>query len=349
MSDNEYDWAVVGGGPAGIAAVGKLLDNKVNAKRILWIDPEFEVGDFGQKWLNIPSNTKVGLFQRFLHEVVSFDFRQVHHQFELSELDIGDTCLLKYMVTPLKWVTKRLRERVQSIQGNVDHLQLHNGMWQLTIADKQLRAKQVILATGSEPKTLEYYDRVQPIDLSIAMNPELLSAECKGMERVAVFGSSHSAILALRNLVEAGVPNIINFYKSPLRYAVYFDDWIMYDDTGLKGSTAEWAHGHIDHDAVPGLERYYSSEQNINKYLSTCQRVIYAVGFERRQSLTITGLPAISYDRRSGIIAPGLFGFGIAYPESYVTPLGNVAHRVGLWKFLDYLNRIMPLWLQYHA
>ena len=185
MSHNEYDWAVIGGGPAGIAAVGKLLDNKVNAKQLLWVDPEFKVGDFGQKWLHIPSNTKVGLFQRFLHEVASFKFRQVHHQFELSELDIDDTCLLTHIVEPLKWVTKQLREQVQSIPGSVEHLQLRNGVWHLTLADQQLSAKQVILATGSEPKTLEYYDRVRSISLDTALNPELLKTECQNIERVA--------------------------------------------------------------------------------------------------------------------------------------------------------------------
>lgn len=349
MADVEYDWAVIGGGPAGIAAVGKLLDHKVDANRVLWIDPQFEVGDFGQKWYNIPSNTKVGLFQRFLYDVTSFEYRLANHQFELAELDIDDTCLLKYMAEPLKWVTQHLRERVHSQEGMVDHLQMYNNGWNLSIGEQQLRAKQVILATGSEPKTLEYYDRVPTISLATAMNSELLKAECKGAERVAVFGSSHSAILALRNLVEAGVSNLINFYRSPLRYAVYFDDWIMYDDTGLKGTTAQWARDHIDHDALPNLKRYYASEDNINKYLSSCQRVVYAVGFERRQTLTVGGLPALSYDRRSGIIAPGLFGFGIAFPESYITPLGNVAHRVGLWKFLDYLNRIMPIWLNYRV
>ena len=35
-----YAWAVIGAGPAGIAAVGKLLDHGVADKDIVWIDPD---------------------------------------------------------------------------------------------------------------------------------------------------------------------------------------------------------------------------------------------------------------------------------------------------------------------
>lgn len=34
-----YKWAVVGAGPAGMATIGQLLDSGINAKNILWIDP----------------------------------------------------------------------------------------------------------------------------------------------------------------------------------------------------------------------------------------------------------------------------------------------------------------------
>ena len=42
-----FDWAVIGAGPAGIAAIGKLLDAGIEPQRIAWIDPTFAVGDFG--------------------------------------------------------------------------------------------------------------------------------------------------------------------------------------------------------------------------------------------------------------------------------------------------------------
>jgi cation diffusion facilitator CzcD-associated flavoprotein CzcO len=347
MSKTIYDWAVVGGGPAGMAAVGKLLDSGVDPKQLLWLDPQFEVGDFGGKWKNIPSNTRVGLFLQFLHSIKSFEFMDVTHQFELAKLDPQATCRLEYMAEPLRWVTQHLRSRVSSEEALVSNCYLHNQVWHLESSADTFQAKQVILATGVEQKSLEY--DVKELSLDIALNPELLKDQVSEMKRVAVFGSSHSAILAMRFLKEAGVESIVNFYKSPLRYAVYFDDWIMYDDTGLKGTTAQWSHENIDTDAVSGIERYYSSDENIASYLSSCDHVVYAVGFERRHSLAVCGEKMMSYDRRSGIIAPGMFGFGIGFPEAFTTPLGNMAHRVGLWKFLNYLNRVLPIWLRYHA
>ncbi|HEY5236271.1 MAG TPA: pyridine nucleotide-disulfide oxidoreductase, partial [Rhabdochlamydiaceae bacterium] len=55
----------------------------------------------------------------------------------------------------------------------------------------------------------------------------------------------------------------------------------------------------------------------------------------------------LDYDDKTGIIAPGLFGLGIAFPESRLGPLGHLDYRVGLWKFMDYLNSILPIWTEY--
>ncbi len=73
------------------------------------------------------------------------------------------------------------------------------------------------------------------------MDKERIHQHCDKEETVAVFGSSHSAMLVLQNLLENKIKRVINFYQSALRYAVYLDDWILFDDTGLKGPTAEWA------------------------------------------------------------------------------------------------------------
>lgn len=346
MSDTSYDWAVIGAGPAGIAAVGKLLDYQVNPKKLVWIDPQFRVGDLGEKWQSVSSNTTVGLFLQFLHHVKSFHYLEVHHDFELGKLDSGATCLLKAIAEPLEWVTQRLQQQIAVEHGKVQKLTLRNRQWHLQLGDQEIRAKQVILATGSEPKQLSYED-LEVIDCEVALNPKKLSSSCIPSDRVAVFGSSHSAILAMHNLVDLGVKNIVNFYRTPLSYAVYLKEWILYDDTGLKGEAAKWAHEYIDTDAIPTLLRCHATPEVIARYLPDCNKAIYAVGFERRHSLMLEGASLDHYDQHTGIMAPGLFGCGIAYPEAYVTPLNAVSHRVGLWKFMDYLNRMLPIWIRY--
>jgi hypothetical protein len=43
----------------------------------------------------------------------------------------------------------------------------------------------------------------------------------------------------------------------------------------------------------------------------------------------------------------GLFGFGVAFPERRADPLGFPQYRVGLAKFMEYLNTVLPVWISY--
>ena len=151
MSEKDYDWAVVGAGPAGIAAVGKLLDLGVSPQKLLWVDPEFKVGDFGTLWSQVPSNTKVGVFLQFLHAVKSFHYIETSHQFKLSQLNINDTCLLEDMAEPLRWVSNKLKNHVVAKVARIDGLSVSDRYWRLKSSEKIFSARHVILATGSEP------------------------------------------------------------------------------------------------------------------------------------------------------------------------------------------------------
>jgi hypothetical protein len=64
--------------------------------------------------------------------------------------------------------------------------------------------------------------------------PPCLGTVIPAGSKVGVVGSSHSAILVLKNLYELGNVSVANFSCSPLIYAIYKDDWILYDNTGLK-------------------------------------------------------------------------------------------------------------------
>lgn len=341
-----YEWCVVGAGPAGIAAVGKLIDHGIAPKDIAWVDPEFKVGDFGTIWRNVPSNTKVKLFIKFLQSSVAFDFHHCKKDFELNHLDPETTCHLHYMAEPLQWVSDHLKHKVHAIQDTAENFHMKNRLWEIKLKNSEIRARNAILATGAEPKNLTY-PALPVIPLQDGMDNEKIKKHIGKDDTLAVFGSSHSAMLVLRNCVESQVKRIINFYRSPLRYAVYLEDWILFDDTGLKGTTAEWSREHVDGNWPKNLERYYSNDENIEHYLPQCNKAIYAVGFERRLSPVVENIGPLSYIEQCGIIAPGLFGLGIAFPEAKVNPYGLLEYRVGLWKFMDYLQRVLPVWLRY--
>ena len=58
----QYEAVVVGAGPAGITCVGNLLERQLSP--ILWIDDDFNGGRINKMYREVPSNTKVKLFER---------------------------------------------------------------------------------------------------------------------------------------------------------------------------------------------------------------------------------------------------------------------------------------------
>jgi len=352
-SSTDTTWCVIGAGPAGIAVVGKLLDAHIPPREILWIDPAFQAGDLGTKWRPVSSNTKVRLFLDFLNACPSFHYRECPLDFELNSLPAQDTCSLHAIADPLLWVTKQLKDQVPFLHGMVDKLDQHPKGWLVrTNTGELIVAKKVVLALGADPKPLhlDAHGPKEKISLEEMVNLDTLRKVCSPKDTVAVFGSSHSAIIALYNLLEIGV-HVINFYRSPLKYAIYKDGWILYDNTGLKGYSATWAKKYMgkteDGKILDTLERVHVKSPQFTPQYDRCNKVIATVGFDRRRSLQLPSSLGDHppYDHTRGQIAPGLYGIGIAFPEGAHDPEGNFEYRVGLWKFMDYLTRVLPTWL----
>ncbi|MCV7032483.1 FAD-dependent oxidoreductase [Mycobacterium sherrisii] len=341
----QYSWTVIGAGPAGIATVGRLLDHGVAGEQIAWIDPEFGVGDFGAKWGAVPSNTRVRLFLDYLAASPSFRFAQAP-SFELNRLDPQQTCLLRVVAEPLRWITQHLRQRVDTFCTIATELALVNRQWTVTTQREVVTSKNVVLAVGAVPKKLSYAG-LDEIAIETALDPAKLAQLPLDGATVAVFGSSHSAMIALPNLLNTPVKKVVNFYRSPLKYAVFLDDWIMYDDTGLKGQAAEWARENIDGTCPERLETYSVTHLEFEEILQACDHVVYTIGFERRHLPLTPQWGSLQYDPTNGILAPGLFGIGIAFPEYWIDPLGGGQYRVGLHKFMQRLETGLPLWFRY--
>lgn len=346
MNKKPYQWAVVGAGPAGIAVIGKLIDQGVSPQNILWLDPHFNVGDLGHLWRNVSSNTKVKYFKDFLLDAHSFAYKNAPIDFALNHLPEQETCTLNFAVEPLHWISECFMQQVHAVKTTVHQMFLANRTWTLVANTQQFTAQNVVLAPGASPSSLNY-PGLDVIPFDVAIDKEKLAAVVHPEQTYGVFGSSHSAIIIVRYLVELGVKKVINFYRSPCRYAIDMGDWILFDNTGLKGQTAVWAREYIDGVLPANLVRYNTSEPNIARYLPECEQVIYAVGFEKRKNIVIGDYEDTHHNPHVGIIGPGLFGFGIAYPEIKTDPYGNVESQVGLWKFMVYLNKVLPVWFKY--
>ena len=341
----KFSWAIIGAGPAGIASIGLLLEQGVNVQEIVWVDPTFTVGDFGQHWGEVYSNTTVELFLRFLSEIKPFHYHQRSKPFLIDTLPTEDCCQLKEMTVALQWVTDFLCDQVTRVPGYVNQLHVNGGSWQLSLDKQIIQAEKVILATGANPKSLSFND-IEEISIYNALNPIKLKQAIEPDDRIAVFGSSHSAMIIMKNLLDCGVNQIINFYLTAHRYAVKMDGWTLYDNTGLKAHTAQWVRQNISQQCDPRIQRVLSNEENIKRYLGLCNKAIYPVGFKAR-SPRIIGIQTENYDVNTGIIAPGLFGAGIAFPLLKIDPLGGMEMSVGLYKFMQDIRSVMPLWLRY--
>lgn len=340
-----YEWTVIGAGPAGIATVGKLLDNGVSPEAILWIDPAFKVGDLGGKWSDVPGNTKIHRYLDFLSSCRSFDYDKMGAGFEIFSRDPEEACTLRYVVEPLQWITERLRFKVHSVQTKVTGLRHEDGGWRVGTENGDAASKNVVLAYGSVPKRQDF--GIPEISLEDALDTSRLETVLAGRldQTVVVVGGRHSGILAVKNLIEAGVMNVILIKNGPILYAEELPGGKMkYDNTGLKGEVAEWAKKHIDGEERPkNLRILESTPETIARYLPLSDRVVCATGFEARQ-IPIEGIDGLRFDQRTGSLGPGLFGAGIAFPEM-VNEDGKMVGNVGVSKVIRYLDRVVPQWL----
>jgi cation diffusion facilitator CzcD-associated flavoprotein CzcO len=340
-----YAWAVIGAGPAGIAAVGKLLDHGIADSDIAWVDPAFAAGDIGTKWRSVSSNTQVGFFLSYLNDAKAFRFADAPPM-PLTEVDPKETCALALVADPLLWVTGHLRTRVDTFETTARTLTLQNREWRIETEHDVLASANVILAVGATPKRLDY-PQLREIPLEVALAADKLANEPLDNATVAVFGSSHSSMIALPHLLRRPVAKVINFYRSPLKYAVYLDDWILFDDTGLKGRAAVWARENIDGVLPDHLERCLVDGPGFEEKLAECDLAVYTVGLHRRTLPDTPQWGQLDYNPANGIMAPGLFGVGIAFPARAVDRYGYVEYRVGLKKFIDHLDDVLPLWTHY--
>lgn len=233
----------------------------------------------------------------------------------------------------------------------------------------------VVYCTGSSPTTvpLPVAPESSPaaLDLDIALKPSLLARTIPADKEVTVgvVGASHSAILVLKNLLALAQQShpklrVSWFSRSPtLKYAIYKEGWILYDNTGLKGEAAQFARDQLDgerlnsSDAGKVISRVDCSggvekeKEAMGRKLPRCDYVVQAVGFTRdelpamKQQIQFNNETGGFTDARTGKIVPGLFGAGIAFPEKVVDPEGNVEYAVGFFKFMKFLNRVIPEWV----
>lgn len=348
MSTN---WLIVGAGPAGLSVIAVLLDIGVDPQQITWMDPHFNLGRLGEYYGNVPSNNTVQDFINFLGTCACFQECAAPAIEKLRQsTDLTSFPLLQAIIEPLQCITQHLCSKVRKVQSSMTTLNFEHSTWKVeTSSHEIINAQHVILATGSHPKTLSYKTE-QIIPLDIALDPQNLREIITQDDIVAVVGDSHSAVLLLKFLSEIPVKHIYNFYKNPITYATNFDGWLINGSTGLKGIAAEWARTILERNPPANLTRLKSTPSLLEHMLTQCSKTIYAIGFERNDLPPLTNAQGVEtpiehYNPTNGVIAPRLFGIGIAFPEKITNQYGKEETRIGLESFMKYAHHLVPQWV----
>ena len=370
QSSKLYDAVVVGAGPGGLTCVSNLLDQGLS--KICMVDPAFNAGRINEKYREVPSNTKTGMFAKWATGTDTFseiiDHSPKGNAFEkLKSFDQDKGCQLGDAIDVAKLLSDGLRRdsRVTTVTSRIHDLTKERDVWSLPEHD--IKADRVVLAHGSHPRAnpmVEHFPHVKPVDLDTSLSPTALRKAVPAGSKVGVIGSSHSAVLALKNLHDLGNVSIVNFYRSPLLYAIYKDTWTLYDNTGLKGIAADWAKEVLASEHLPptlrrvNLKEDGRSEKEIyDAELKDCTHLVSAIGYQMNE------LPRIEVDRKTvqpdfdpltgkfhqkhgdQDYLPGIYGAGIAYPERVTDPEGNVESAVGWFKFMKFVKRVAPQWV----
>lgn len=339
-----YDWVIVGAGPAGLITTGVLLDLGVSPDTILIIDPAFNVGRLGEKYGSIPANTKTKLFIDFINACTTFRSCQSHAIQALYTYDPEKEYQLQIIIDPLQDISNYLCTLVHSKKGCIQALDFIDTNWHISVGSESYAARHVVLATGAHPRSLEY-KASDEIPLDIALNKDILAKNISEKDSIAVIGGAHSAVLVMKFLSELSVARILNFYQKPLVFPVDNGIWVENLYEGLKGAAAQWAHDHLEKNWPDNLVRIRNTENSRKSWLPVCNKIIYAVGYDRNQIPAINGSSNMLYNSCTGIIGTRLFGIGIAFPETHTYPNGATTPRIGLNSFMEYAQRVIPQWL----
>jgi hypothetical protein len=298
-----FDVLIVGAGVTGLLAVSSFVKNRV--EKIGIIDPRFSGGDLIEKYGAVQSNTPV---QKTLDAL-----KMIDPSYEQTiDIPLDKTALLYVHTQLIKEFANKYLQKVDCIQDTVLSVDYSDSKWKVRTIDTVYESKTVFLCQGSTPKVLR--SGIPTIPLEDALNKETLKKYISPNDKLLVFGTAHSGALILQNCEDLSIETTAVYKKDK---PFYFANEGDYD--GIK-EDAE----HIAKRILNNEFKYVKllSIKMIDVLLKTAKqatKAIYAIGFERRDipiSFNSEKIETSSYNKKTGLIANGLYGFGIAYPSS---------------------------------
>ena len=310
---------IVGGGAAGILTLLALKNAGISPKRVTIIDPYFDGGDLQRKWSAVRSNTT---WRQILDAVPwPSDLPEPYKSLELDQ-----PCLLGLVIKYLYLVAKPFLTQCDMRTGLLETAEFVDDQWIITMKGTQIKRDVMIMATGSEPKTLDL--PFHSIPLEVALTPSRLQDTITKGDHVMVFGSAHSGVLVSKNLVDLGA-TVSLMYVPPKPF--FYDADGDYD--GMK-----WDAATIAKDIEAGrLSVELCSITNLASIIRATKKtdyVVYAMGFESRMK----EFKEYSMTARLGK-GENAWAFGIAYPNA--APDG-IHYDVSIPAFNKHIQKHLP-------
>jgi hypothetical protein len=322
---------IIGAGIAGMITLLLLQESGADLSKITMIDPFYDGGDLARKWTNVVSNTPwsktIHALQEYCPSISINTTIDPNSNTPLIEI----AHLIRKLVEPL---FKKIR-LVQGIVSSVNY-STELGEWQINLVDsntgESIRAKQIIMSPGGEPKRMNL--GIPSIPLENALDSTRLKMYVTPDDKVLLFGTMHSGTLVIKNLVSLGC-SVTAIYNSEKPF--YWDREGSYD--GIKGEAATIADTIVDGSLPVSLISTKDTEKVI-RASREASWVVYATGFQPRTvKIYVNDAERAStpYDTSTGKLNDlPAWGFGTAYPNR--APDG-IHWDVGVYPFLEHIKK----------
>jgi hypothetical protein len=332
------DLCIIGAGVSGLILILLLAETSIPINKLCIVDPYFDGGDLLRKWSCVISNTP---WSTSLNAIQKYCPSAKIPKWAL-ELPLDKPTPVHIIAKLLRECAKPILEKAHCIHGTVTsaNWSTSKSMWEISIKKElelhTIESKGLCLLYGAEPKELDISIPCIPLDVALDVNK--LKNYVEPTHKVIVFGSRHSGVHVLKNLVDCSANSIIGLYKDKTPFLFARDG--VYDGIKLDAATIA--------DEIL-LNKYPTIKMLSLSNLSTMLRetrsadwVIYAMGFEPRHtiSLSVDGTKTganLEYDKTGKLLQyPCTWGFGFAYPSQAPD---EIHWDVGVSSFLEHIHR----------
>lgn len=327
-----YKYCVIGCGATGSFILASLPKSELS--QTILISPEIG-GDLLYSYGEVTANLTKSQLITSMKKISSWS----SNSFEILDKYKDDECpkLSDLALQVLTYTKPLLKEIGEFVQTKLNFLENNSDCYSLHTNFGIYKSKKVILCNGANNKQLDF--PIPSIPFQVALTPNLLKAVVKPTDRIALFGTSHSGTLIMKNLKDLEVEHVTAFYNTekPFYYARDgFSEGIKHESAKIADeiSAKSWKH-------TPELVNTINTSK-LFKELNKADYVIYAIGFEPRNNFKTNFDLKFNHDELTFETQPNLFGFGIGYPSYYVGTGEKKFFNVGYDGFIDAIQKKLP-------